>query len=32
MLNNCIYKHFKPAIENGYDYTGQVLCGMEMGN
>lgn len=24
-LNNCIYKHFKPTLENGYDYTQDMV-------
>lgn len=24
-LNNCIYKHFKPTFENGYDYTQDMV-------
>ena len=24
-LNNCIYKHFKPFFENGYDYTQDMV-------
>lgn len=24
-INNCIYKHFKPVFENGYDYTQDMV-------